>query len=1001
METQPLPALGLRENRGASRVSGVLWVVAGLALTGNCLLNSPGRFSEQHYQDRSALRSVVEALALGGAYPTIRGVEIRDLMFFMGAAALAFLGGFRLLLPDYPARLSADDLLDFRARASSPCFWWCMLLLVSVVSSVFSHAPQVCKGQTIIRFMQAAWWYPLALFLSHRHVRRLAIWLGALLGVLAILALWYHYQRPQPRLGYPMGNELFLAACLLPGLFLAFGFLGDRLCAWRGRPTAGSFPTEGAAPAVEATDPPPAARRPVSIAPIAICVLGATVILLALCFTRSRSALVGLLAGAATIIFFAAPRKGRPLVVLATVVLALVGALAVQHLRAEGVMGQRAHSIRARLDYEWPYALALFFQKPVAGQGDGAYAMLAGQIAREEQLDDPRVSGFDESNWPAHADNEFLELLADLGLAGMFAFAAAIALTLYWALRWCDRRRLEGDPQGDRWLVIGLASGLIAVALEECSDVALRMPGLPPIFLTIWAALWAVVKSARLQKTAPQAGGQPLGPSALRLTGTVACLLAAALGVCGISNWRGALAQYRATTDLQQHEYAEAARQADQAVRGLLDSFQRLASQVYAAWARSLQFDQILAQSEAPPAEADLEPARAALMQLDWLKRAAPRFLRAARLEADLSLNLSRAHARRGEAAFARDYYLRCVQALEQHRADEPFRFEAVADLWRARPNARAVERLWWLRCLLRNGEIETGFVRLFRELANQEDFDAAMSDLLNVAAADQSRPPRQWADRLSPETFRVAALDRALLADQPQEAARLAEQAEGLYRKAGPRLFAPHAAALHEMVRYSFDADPVKGTAENLSRLAEAQTVAVAPAEPTTPLPAALGYTRVRVLLAAGREGEAEIQIRALRSDGRLSMSEALADGYLSIASQFADRVASAELALHWAQRAAELAPELPEVHAVMIRLFLRKGQDAAALEAAERYLRSEANGETTHRFLGILESRYPGSTVWAELRRRHADLPSPPSTQPEARPPTSNPATEQAPVD
>ena len=227
----PSPELLVDDSPAARRTSIALAVVAAIALFGNCLLTSPRAFSQAHQQDSSLLKIVVGALALtgpdssAGAFPTYRGVEIRNLFFFLGAAALALIAAFRLVSTDRRPRATGDDLLDFRRRAASPYFWWLILLLVSVLSSTFSHAPDVCKGQSIMRFLALAWWWPLAALLAPRQVARLSGALVAALGLTAAVGLWYYAERNRPgtALSYPVGNELWFGACLLPGVFVALG----------------------------------------------------------------------------------------------------------------------------------------------------------------------------------------------------------------------------------------------------------------------------------------------------------------------------------------------------------------------------------------------------------------------------------------------------------------------------------------------------------------------------------------------------------------------------------------------------------------------------------------------------------------------------------------------------------------------------------------------------------------------------------------------------------
>ncbi|MFH1418810.1 MAG: O-antigen ligase family protein [Planctomycetota bacterium] len=963
----------------ARRTSGLLTLVAAVFLASNCFLNSPGEFSSRHYEDHSLLKPIVGLLALGGQCPTLRGVEIRNLVFHSGAALLVLIAGIRLVTAGRRPRVSGESLIDLRRRAASPFFWWCTLLLVSVISSWYSHAPEVCKGQTILRFLQLAWWWPLAALLTPRDARRLSGWVLAILGLLATLAVWYHVQRPAPRLQYPIGNELFLAACLLPGLFIAFGLVIGWLhgCLTKRREPADAMTDHP----VQVTAPAPQLR----MLHILAVVLVSLFIIAALYFTRSRSGAVGLTAGLCMVVVLVVRRKTRLWVVLAVAVLAIGGALMVQSLRTGGVMGERAHSIRARLNHEWPYALTLFFQKPVAGWGDGGYAMLAGQFARVEQLDDPGVLSFDTWSWVGHAHNEFLELLADLGFVGAFAFAAALFVTIRQALRYCDRSR--GDPSAGRcrWLVIGLTAALVALVIEECGDVALRKPGLPPIFLTVWALVWAMVRSSRDVVTTEQDDAQRLSISTMRLTGAAVCVGALVLGWFGVQDWRGARAVYDAVKiHMPAGQYDEAIRDADLAVVHTLDPERNLISRVHAVRVRSLKFNQLCSDVDSRVTDDDIAFAEDALADLAQLDKAAPRFLMSARFRADLTGNLASVFRGRGQPLIERDYRTQWQQAWIQHREDEPFRIDVVEALWVVLPEARSVDRLLWLRALLRNREIDGRFLGLFQNAAAREDFRGALGDLYNIAMQDSARQPAEWVDKLSPETCRVVALEQALFGGQPSEAAKTAAGAEALYAKAGPRLFVAHAAAIHEMVRYRLDADPAAAPEENLHLLARAYAILAREVGDDEPMSGDLGQTRLRVLLAAGRELEAETQARFLYPDNDMPVDRRIAEGYLSLVAQFAERPLHSDDALRWARRAVELAPILAEAHAMIVGIHLRRGDDASALEAAVALLESAKDAETARQYLATLETHYPGSGMWPKLLLRYPDLLPPPQAGP-----------------
>ena len=200
----------------AARRSGMAIVVtAAIVLAGACLLNCPGRFSELHEKDTSLLRPIVSALGLFGEYGTQRGVEVRNLVFYAGAAGLSIIAGLSLALGSVRSRYSIDDLLDGRSRAASPVFWWLILLVVSALSSIFSHAPAFCQGQMIVRLLLFSWWWPIATILSPRQTRALAVAFVTALAVTAALGLAYHFLRiwphqPQARLQYPLGNELWM-----------------------------------------------------------------------------------------------------------------------------------------------------------------------------------------------------------------------------------------------------------------------------------------------------------------------------------------------------------------------------------------------------------------------------------------------------------------------------------------------------------------------------------------------------------------------------------------------------------------------------------------------------------------------------------------------------------------------------------------------------------------------------------------------------------------------
>ncbi|MBI5763187.1 MAG: O-antigen ligase family protein [Planctomycetes bacterium] len=945
----------LNDDSPAARMfSTAMVVIAAVALLANCLLTSPSAFSEAHKNDATILKRVVDTLGLSGNYPTARGIEVRNLAFYLGAACIALVAGLRMILAARTPRLTIDDLLDLKARAASPYFWWLLLLIVSFFSSTYSHAPDMCRGQMYARFLQTAWLWPLAAMLRIRHARTLS---AALLGALALtaaLALAYYAIRMTPgqRLAYPLGNELWLGACLLPGLFLAIGFYLSR------------------------DNTHPERLKPQASSLLCLFILAA-----ALYLTRARSAQLGAIAGFIALAVFLTGRLTRRLLLLGTILAALGGSALLHRALQADAPGQRTASIRSRVLYEWPYALTLFFQKPIAGNGDGAYSMLAGQLAREDQLDDPGILRFDGWSWTGHAHNEFLELLCDLGLVGAIAYLVAIIITLVRTVQFCDRTMSAAD----RYLAAALGAALVAGVVDQCTNPAIREPGLPPIFLTVWAALWAMARTiVRPPRVAEP--DQSLGSGAVKLGGAFVLASALALGLRGVQDWRAALARYTAARNVDGQRAASAITPADFAADWFLDPFQRAQARMIAASARNMDFDDALRASDGPPTKQQMAMAEDALVRIVSLERDVPRFLQVSRIATELYLNRARAFERMAKqstdpAAKAslekseQDAQVGMLSALMQSQKDDPFLIGRVQALWKVHAGATALDRINWLRCLLRGGEFGDDFVTLFRQLPAMNDLTQALNDLYTLATQDADLPPEKWRDKLSPETLRAAALAKAL-SGKPAEAVAIIDKAISMYRAAGSRLAAAHSAALHEGARYRLAADPLADAALCLEQLAQADRVNGGSADTNIPLVAPLGDTRLLVLIAIGNEPGIAVQLSRLnisadRAPERLSNANAdVALRCLATTTRMAD-------AIRFARRAVELLPKNPRALAALVHAAIANNDDAAALRAATDLI-AATPADTSTAILRNLRTRYPANPLWTALGDKS------PTTQP-----------------
>jgi tetratricopeptide (TPR) repeat protein len=493
--------------------------------------------------------------------------------------------------------------------------------------------------------------------------------------------------------------------------------------------------------------------------------------------------------------------------------------------------------------------------------------------------------------------------------------------------------------------------------------------------------LWALVRrERRVRNAAPEEAR--IKVTTVRMTGAAIAVAAVAMLFIAIQDGRGHRARFKVETALGSGDTESAIRHADSAAAWALDPFHNVAARMFAVWACSADFDRRLI-GNAVPFDSDMRVAEDALVRLKSIEDDAPRFLRLSILRSELCMNVARAYQRRNEPKYQADFEHRRNAAFTQRLADDPFEFDNLAAVWVARSEAGSMERLAWLRGLLRSGEMDPRVIELFRSMAALPDFLPALNDLFNLATADQARPVDSWQDRLTPETFRLAALARALNR-QHGDAVRFAETADELYTRAGPRLFAPHAAAIHERVRYAFAQDPKADPDEALVQLARANTKMTGPSSADQPLPAPMGYTRLNILLAAGREDEARVELAALPFDASTAQDAdaRLSAAYVGLAAQFASDRARVPLALGWVRRALELDADSLDAHVTLADIQLRQSDIEPAVATLRRIAAVAPDKATADSRLNLLQARHPDSAAWKELGRA-----SPAATQPEGR--------------
>ncbi len=978
-----------------------LTVIAGLSIFCALFFISPAEMSSRQQNDDSLLASIINVMSIsndGGTasrFATPRGVEIRDLFFHLGAAALTVVMGLVFLLRPPSYALESQHVLDFKRQAQNPIAWFVLLLFISLVSSFFSESPDISMGGVILRLITFGWWLPLALLLQPQQAQRLAWLMAGVLALVATISLYYWVQRDlaeyelylgigvTPRLMFPMGNSTLLGACMLPGVFIGMSWLTIR----------------------QASDNSKGPSRSANLylgIPIALLCLWVVYL------TSGRAAQIGVIAGIFMMLIALVSKSRRLIVVLIFVMVAVAGINYVDNLRVSGVMGDRSHSIRSRLNYEWPYAITLWSQKIVGGHGEGGYTMKTGPLVRNQQLEDPNVLAIDSFRWTAHAHNEYLELLANLGLAGAISFLAALLLTFWQALRWLDRSDQSGVGRG---LVIALMAALFAMAVEEGASVSLHKPGYPPLFFTTWACLFALTRSA--WGTSAPAEKTQNSERNVRILGAASLLFAIGIGYAGVQHWRGTRAQQHANELRKANEYEGAIAQHDFAGNNILDPLQRIIARQNAVEARVVVFSRQVEAVVSAPETVDapqitdkmMEDARDAFILWSALDKAVPRFMDMSHIAWRLEFARSRAFARKNDTQRATACILDYAALLARCRADEPFTLPYLQRLWSdyvvLTPDQQVIPSLdprlrWqWLREYLRRNEIDPSVQTMIRSLMRYPIAMQVFNDFVNIATQDAEKDPNEWNDKLAPETLRLGA-EIAKLSGQPN-ALNFADTAIKMYEAAGGRLFKAHAAALRESAQIMLVQNPDGDPTEALKRLViayEVQEGALPGSDEekiARPLPGALGQTRLALLLASGDEAAARKQIAALFSGSEAEQAMQLATAYLRLAESFANASQHAERALGFVKKAEALAQPTTASRLLTAQIQLLAQNQSLALDAARAAIESSDPRDAAFSYLQQLEQRYPDAPLWQSLRDTYPDYPPPP--EPVALP-TTQPA-------
>jgi hypothetical protein len=760
----------------------VLLFLLAMVLAGNNFLTSSGPGVEEGavpWSPDSVLRPLVEALNLRYALPTPLGIEIKSWVLGAGTAAamvVAVAGWFVTRKPGND--LIVEREIETNGEKPAPAnmsaltgaqFMFGILVLYSFISANWCFAWDLSLGGSVVLGTHLAWAFALG-----RGLNRAAARIGArILLVITVftagLAVWYFYERnPVFRAKYPIGNPLFLAAVLLPGILLGVSSLGSLLNGiLRGRRNVSSWGWFAGGliglgllfwALILTGGRPPADTD-----------LGTKLKLIAL--AGSRASLLGLAIGLLALPFVLGGKRSRISLAAAAVLLVVGTAIFMvprwQNLEQFG----RGATVRLRL-YAWSYALQMVEKRSLTGVGQGGYSLLADRadFAGRDALADPLAI----PGRLAHAHNEWIETWADLGTLGLAFLAAGYLLTFAAGVSAIKRMRCAEE----RWALAGLLAALTALGVEEFASVGLRVPGLPAVFYAVLGLTWAL--SRRADDREPPVRQLP-GTARQAITVGVA-VLALSVAALYYRDFSGARAEYDAATALDQNRYDQALQNASFAASARLEPVRRLEARVRSAGmyarvaaAHLSRARERLARIRSGEIDPDIalpllaedckladEPLARGIELAVKLRGITPGYPDLGIIESDLYNLLSESAALKGESNPAKLDELRSLasRALMEELRRNRFSSQLVTRyLSLAAAGVPAARQIELLCGPLRGGTGASEMYALAGRLASQKTFIETLSVLLTQADRDlRSADPLKWKNPFSPEVCRLAA---------------------------------------------------------------------------------------------------------------------------------------------------------------------------------------------------------------------------------------------------
>ncbi len=738
-------------------------------LAASCLLTSGPHRSILHdgaveWGPDSALRAVVTVLNLDFSQTTAKGIAVKALSLGLGTSLALFALACSLGLRSHSGdEQSTDDITTEEAAGTDtshqaqggkkhiPILAAAQLLMVaflgfSSLSSLWSDTPSIALGASVLLGIQLAWSYALGFGLNRKAGGAAAVGLVAVLTLTAIMAIAYYAERNSTlRASYPLGNPLFLAACLIPGILIGFGLV------------AGSIESSLKQ------------KNTARLVPGLVALIAVAIMAIAFYLTQSRGPFIGLVVGLGAMAFFASGGRTKKIVGGMLVFSLVAATFFFLGTRDTFSATGRSSTIRVRL-LAWSYALDLGVEAPLVGGGQGYYALHADALAAgEDVLADPQAL----NARIAHAHNEWLEIWCDLGSVGLVLIMAALAMTL-----WAGMKALPLLPTvWLRWVLIALLASLVALIVEESANVGLRLPGLPTVYYAVIGLIWAMSASA---KTAwilsAEAGRLPrLGVAVVGLA------VAGSAAMFSAKDFGAARATAQVPEAIGQLDWDKALNLTRRAQLDYLNPHDRLSASgqlcaTYAEIARSFQSEAFRQARQAfevdPPDERLIVLAdrnqqqcvaviQAGLNEVGQLLKISPSAWNSGVLESRFYEMLASFDQVGGHNDDVRAKLAAAASALEREINRRPYD-PLLAASYVTKLDGEDIlnAQLDVLARPLRHNPIPEQYLQLLSSLASQEDFDAKFSPIraqFGATSAEQSA--EEWLDPWMPEKLRLSAV--------------------------------------------------------------------------------------------------------------------------------------------------------------------------------------------------------------------------------------------------